>query len=475
MKSTIVNFIEIVCLIALLSACKSTRVEVKKSMPSLPEAYTVKKDSSSIEINWRKFFDDENLIALVDTALKNNLDVLIAFQKIEAVKSNVLLAKGMLKPTVSGGVSAAQRRYGLYTMDGAGNISTEITPGRIVPVDLPDYFVGLQTQWEADIWGKLRSKKQAALARYLASVEGRNLVVTSLIAEVSGTYFELLSLDIELEIINEAIELQQNALAIASAQKQAAFSNELAVKQFEAQVLSAQILALETTQKIIQNENKINFLLGRYPQAITRNQSDFYREVPEDIKTGIPSDLLQNRPDIRQAEQALLASKFDVKFARASFYPSFNITGLLGFQAFETKLLFNTPESITYALVGSIMAPLLNRAAIKAQFNNAKAQQIDAIYTYQRTILNGYIEVSTELSNIENLAKIAALVDNKVAVVAQSNEISNDLFKAGKASYLEVLMTQRLMLETRIEFVKTRKLQNFATINIYKALGGGWR
>ena len=345
----------------------------------------------------------------------------------------------------------------------------------LIPNNLPDYFVSLQANWEIDIWGKLKSKKKAAFVRYLSSIEGRNLLVTNLIAEVATTYYELLALDIELEIIEETIQLQNNALDIIRIQKQAGVANELAIKQFESQVLNFKSLEFELIQKINENENKLNFLLGRFPQKITREKLNFTSALPTQIKEGIPSQLLQNRPDIKRAELELLATNWSLKAAKAAFYPSFNITASLGYQAFNTEFLFVSPQSLAYNVLGGLTTPLINRSAIKAQYKNAKANQMEAMYQYQKSVLNGYVEVANELSAIQNLETILKLKTDEVNALSSSVSISGDLFKSGRATYFEVLMTQKNALQSRLELVTTKKRQFIATVSIYKALGGGWQ
>ncbi len=442
----------------------------------LPNSYTTVKDSTnSAELKWKDYFSDKHLISLIDTALKNNLDVLMTLQKIEIARNDLRLSKGAMLPVVGANFAYLQRKFGYYTMDDAGNRVTEIRPGELIPTHLPDYFVGLQANWEVDVWGKLRSKKKAAFLRYLSSVEGTNLIVTNLIAEIANAYYELISLDVELDIIEETIQLQKDALAIVKVQKQAAVANELAIKQFEAQVLNSQSFEFELLQKITETENKINFLLGRFPQQIVREKLNFMNQLPRQIKEGIPSQLLKNRPDIKQAEFELMVTKWSVKAAKAAFYPSFNITGTLGFQSFNTAYLFTTPQSFAYNLLGGLTTPLINRSAIKTQFKNAKANQIEAMYRYQKTVLNGYVEVANELSSIKNLEKIHDLKTEEVNALTASIDISSELFKSGRATYFEVLMTQRTALQSRLELVTTKRKQYNATVNIYKALGGGWR
>jgi len=459
-----------------LISCKISKPLENNTVKNMPQSFAASKDSSnSADIKWKGYFNDANLIELIDISLKNNMDMLIALQRIEAAGAVLLLRKGAMLPNLNFGVSAAQRRFGLYTMDGAGNISTQITPGQIVPINLPDYFIGLQTSWEIDVWGKLRNKKKAAIARYLSSVEGKNAVVTNLIADLANSYYELLALDNELDIIRETIKLQENALELISIQKQAGVANELAVQQFQAQVFNSKTMEFEVQQKITEGENKINVLMGRYPQAITRNKSELNKALPFNPSIGIPTHLLKNRPDIKKAEFELIASSADVKSAKAAFYPSLNINGSLGFQAFKTGLLFTNPQSLAYSLLGNLMAPLINRSAIKAEFKTANALQQEALYNYQKTILNGYVEVYNEVARINNLEKIVDFKTQQANALSQSIETSSDLFKTGRATYVEVLMTQQGSLQSKLEVIDAKKRQYHAIVDIYKALGGGWK
>jgi len=326
-----------------------------------------------------------------------------------------------------------------------------------------------------DIWKKLRNSKKAAITRYLSTEEGKNFVITNLIAEVADSYYELLALDNQLEIVKQNIGLQKNALEIIKVQKEAARATELAVQKFQAEVLKTQSLEYDIKQQIKETENRINFLLGRYPQDIPRERANFLTIMPAMINSGIPSQLLANRSDIRQSELDLAAAKLDVKVARAEFYPSFGISAGVGFQAFNPTYLFRMPESLLYSIAGDIAGPLINRNAIKAEFLNANARQVQAMYNYERTILNAYIEVSTQLSNISNLEKSYDLKSQQVEALTRSIDISGDLFKNARADYLEVLMTQRDALEAKLELIETKKAQMSAVVRVYRGLGGGWR
>ncbi|MEP0711579.1 MAG: TolC family protein, partial [Algoriphagus sp.] len=427
------------------------------------------------ELTWREYFTDPNLIALIDTALSNNQELNITLQEIQIAQNEVRVRKGEILPSVNIGAAAGVDKVGRYTSQGANDANTDIKPGKEMPDPLQDYMLGAYATWEIDIWHKLRNAKKSALTRYLASVEGKNFMVTNLISEIANSYFELLALDNELAIVQQNIEIQNNAFEIVKYQKDAARVTELAVRRFQAQVLNTKSLQYGIQQDIIEVENRINFLVGRFPQKVERNSEAFADMIPHTIYEGIPSQLLENRPDIRQAELELAASKIDIQVAKADFYPTLEITAGLGFNAFNPSYIFTSPESLIYSLTGELVAPLINRNAIKARYLTANAKQIQAIYDYEQTILNAYIEVANQLSNIKNLEQTYDLKSQEVDALNQSVAISNELFNSARADYMEVLLTQRDALESKFELIETKMKQMNATVTIYQALGGGWK
>ncbi len=457
------------------SACVSPAAVNKTLDDSTPTSFSGNTDTiNSANVQWKDFLNDPYLTALIDTALANNQELNITLQEIQVSKNEIRTRKGEYLPNVGIGAAGGVDKVGRYTSQGANDANTDIKPGIETPDPLQDYKIGAFATWEVDIWRKLRNGKESAVNRYLASIEGKNFMVTQLVAEIAHTYYELLALDNELLIIQQNIEIQNNAYKIVEMQKEAARVTELAVRRFEAQVLKTKGLQFRIQQEIIETENRINFLLGRFPQPIERNAAIFNDLMPTDIQSGIPTQLLENRPDIRQAEAMLVAAKLDVKVAKANFYPSLSINAGVGFQAFNPKFLVDSPESIIYSLAGDIAAPLINRNAIKATYYSANNKQQQAIYEYERSILTAYIEVVNELSNIDNLEKSYDLKSLEVEALTKSIEISNNLFSAARADYMEVLMTQRDALESRFELIETKQKQMSAMVNIYKALGGGW-
>lgn len=467
--------IGVLCIVLIVSACKNLAVVQKTANANLAESYATSIDTAnSANLSWKQFFTDPNLMALIDTALKNNQELNMTLQEIEISKNEIRARKGEYLPFVGLGGAAGVDKVGRYTSHGASEATTDIEPGRKMPEPVPDFGVAAIASWEIDIWRKLRNAKASSVARYLASVDGKNFMVTQLVSEIANSYYELLALDNQLQIVQQNIAIQSNALEIVKMQKASAQVTELAVRKFEAQVLSTKSLQFEINQQIIEAENRINFLVGRFPQPVPRNGKVLLELSPNQIAEGIPSQLLENRPDIRQAEQELVASKLDVKVARANFYPSLSISAALGLQAFNPTYLVKAPESILYSLAGDLASPLINRNAIKATYNSANAKQLQAIYNYERTVLNAYIEVENQLSNISNLESSYNLKSQQVQTLTESINISNKLFTSARANYIEVLLTQRDALESKFELIETRQKQMSATVSVYRALGGGW-
>ena len=466
-----------VCLLAVLflSSCiPALKVrEVRKNTPGSFAGSTDSTDAANAK--WQQFYTDPNLRSLIDTALANNQELNIMLQEIAVAQSEVRARKGEYLPFVDFGAAVGVDKVGEYTRNGAVEHNLDIKEETKFPEPLPDFMIGARASWELDVWRKLRNAKQAALMRYLGTVEGKNFMVTNLVAEVANSYYELMALDNQLEILRSNIAIQQDALGIVRLEKQAAKVTELAVRRFEAEVLKNRSMLFEIQQRIVETENHINFLVGRYPQPVARNSAAFAGLVPDTIYAGLPSQLLNYRPDIRQAELELAAAKLDVKSAKANFYPSVRLTAGVGLNAFDASLLTETPASLLYNVAGDLMAPLVNRNAIKATYIGANARQLQAVYDYEQTVLNAYVEVVNQLSNIRNLRSSYDLRAQQVEALSSSITISTNLFRSARADYMEVLLTQRDALESRFELVETRKQQMNAMVNVYQALGGGWR
>ncbi|UKB78816.1 TolC family protein [Chryseobacterium sp. MEBOG07] len=475
------NIITAIALSLVLASCKAPMAtvikdEVKENIPqNFNQEEQQDANNNSGTTPWRQFFTDPNLVTLIETALKNNQELLITLQEIQIAKSGVLAKKGRLTPTVSAGIGAGLKKAGRYTSEGAGDATTEIEPGKAMPDPLGNFEAGLNASWEIDIWKKLRTEKESAVAHYLSTVEGKNFVLSNLIEEVADNYYELLALDNQLDIIQQYIKLQQRALEISKIQKEAAAATELAVKKFEAELAKSKAAEYTIRQQITEKENEINALLGRYPQPIVRAKENFMSTIPPTVYTGIPSQLLANRPDIKQAELELKASKLDVEAARKEFYPSLEISATLGLEAFKPSYLVKLPESIAYNLAGELAGPLINKSAIKANFQTADAKQIQALYEYDKTILNAYLDVANLMSKVKNIDQYYQLKSQETKALDQSIDIANQLFRNSRADYLEVLLNQRDALDAKMELIEAKQKQLSTVVDIYKSLGGGWK
>ena len=278
---------------------------VKKENKTVPESFAGKKDSLNIaKTKWKDFFTDPNLVALIDSALNRNQELNIMLQEINIAKQDVRAKKGAYLPFLGIGAGAGVDKVGLYTSKGASDAANDITPGQKVPEVLPNYLIGLNASWEVDIWRKLRNAKKAAAYKYLASIEGKNFMVTNLIAEIASSYYELMALDNQLEIVQQNITIYNNSLEIVKLEKQSARVTELAVRRFEAEVLKNQSHQYYIKQQIVETENRINFLVGRFPQPVARNSAGFTDLTADTIMhAGVPSQLLEYRPDMKQAER----------------------------------------------------------------------------------------------------------------------------------------------------------------------------
>lgn len=428
---------------------------------------------------WRQFFQDPALTALLDTALRQNLDLQVALQRVEGARATYLARRGALLPTASAVVSAGADRFGRYTLNGVGNYDTNFSPNvegaRRIPETLtPDFFVGLRSAWEIDLWGKLRSRRQAAYLRVLASEQGRHLVTTTVVAEVARHYYELLTADNQLAVLTRNLTLQREALALMRIQKEAGRATELAVQQFGAQVLRTESLSHEARQRITEAETGLNQLLGRFGRPITRGLPLAGQVLPARLGAGVPATALLRRPDVRQAELELQAARADVDAARAAFLPSLTLTPYVGFNSFRGSALFD-PASLAYGALAGLAGPVLNRAQFKADYRLAVADNFERYYRYQQALQTGFREVVNGLQGLENHRAAAAARQQEVALLARAVATSNELYVAGYATYLEVITAQRSVLEAELSLAESRQAQLLQSVSLYRALGGGWQ
>ncbi|MFD2892687.1 TolC family protein [Flavobacterium chuncheonense] len=473
-KLTTVAFLGVFAL--LLHSCAIPKITSKEAEVGLPTAYsnTAGDRTNTAKVSWKTFFKDPYLQQLIDSTLVNNKEMNIVLQKVNRANNEIQARKGEYLPNLNFGAGADLEKVGKFTRNGAVEENLNIREDERFPEPLANYQLGLYSSWELDVWKKLRNAKKVAVMEYMASVEGKNFLMTNLVAEVANSYYELIALDNQLSNLEANIEIQKNALEIVKLLKESARTTSLAVKRFEAEAQKNESEIYKLKQEIVETENRINFLVGRTPQPVLRNSNDFMQSEPYLLNAGLPSQLLENRPDIRKAELELSAAKLDIKVAKANFYPSFGIKAGVGFEAFNPKFLLNSPESLLYSIAGEALMPLVNRNAIKATYKNASAKQIEAAFEYEQTILKAYTEVVNQMAKIDNLEKTYQFKNSQVEALQESISIANQLFQSARADYMEVLLTQRDALEAKAELIATRKDQMVASVSLYRALGGGW-
>ncbi|HEY1068399.1 MAG TPA: TolC family protein [Pirellulales bacterium] len=457
--------------------------DLRGPQPAQPTPQTFNGDNFNAEVSCAnsahlgidQFFTDPILISLVHQGLSGNQELKILNEEIQIANNEVRRRRGAIFPFVTLGGGVGIDRPGEFTRAGAVESQLEVAPGRGFPDPLPNFMTAADVSWQVDIWRELRNARDAQVLRFLGTIDGRNYTVTRLVAEISENYYQLLALDMRLENLTVTIELQEKSLDIAKARKEAARGTELAVQRFQAEVQRNKSDLFIIQQQIIEVGNRINFLLGRYPQAVERYRGNFFDlELPA-IHVGVPSQLMLNRPDIRQAERELQAAGLEVKVARARFFPALRIRAGIGYEAFNPRYLFQTPESLAYNVAGDLVAPLINRSAIKADYMNANAEQLQRLYDYQRTILNAFTEVINRVTRVDNYTKSIAYKRQQLASLEASVAAASSLFQNARAEYVDVLLALRDTRDARNDLIEAKREQLSAIVNAYQALGGGWQ
>lgn len=467
----------ILCLANLL-ACHTIEITTRKENRQLPANYSqnnqalVDTSNGVAKLNYRQYFVDTSLVALIDTALRNNQEMNILLAEISLRQNEIRARKGEYLPFLHLGLRGGFERASRYTRDGAVEEGLELRGSRF-PDPLGNLALEGIASWEIDIWKKLHRAKKSAVLRYLATIEGRNYSATKLVSEIATTYYQLCALDAILAIIQQNTAIQQQALETMIKQKQAGVTTQLSVNRFEAQLLNTQNLQYEVCQQIIEGENHLRFLCGNANLPISHRPKELLAIELHLPSVGLPAQLLSNRADIRQAELDLAASKLDIQVARANFYPSLHLTARMGLEVFNPAYIFELPKTLIGGLLGDLLTPLINRNAIVANYKSAGARQVQAAYNYERTLLKAYTEVQNHLAQIDNYTASLDTKQKQVSVLTSSIITANKLFKSSRATYTEVLLTTREALDATLELVDIKLKQLLAKVNLYRALGGG--
>ena len=452
-------------MISSLGACGVTH-QYKKPDVALPDSYrgglpaaASNADKVMALLPYRSFFADTTLRALIDTAVVNNIDLRVGLKNIDIARQTLNSAKLGYLPSLSIGVQ-----------------ETRTTPSdNGVQTTRQDYIASASASWEADIWGKIRSRKKSALASYLKTQEATRAVRTRLVADVASGYYNLLMLDSQLDISRKNLALADTTLKMIGFQYTAGQLTSLGVQQQEAsrQSIALSIPLLE--QKIALQENALSTLCGRMPGTINRDKTFFSSKVKDDLPFGIPSALLQNRPDVRAAELAVRAAHADMGEAKANLYPTFTVMASGGLDALKSSNWFSTPGSLFGYLQGGVLQPVFQRGQLKAKYEQSKIKRDQSELEFKQSLLKAVEEVSNALVQLEKIKSQEGIAEERVATLQHAFANAGMLFRSGMATYLEVIVAETNALQAELTLADIRRQHLSVMAELYRSLGGGWR
>jgi len=435
----------IIACIMILWGCASQKISPTEQV-NLPDKYFIQSDTITIAtIKWTDFFPDPYLQEYIKIALSNNYSYTVALERVNQARSVLKQSKSAWLPQLDAGVSAGVQRFGEYNMDGIGNRESD-TP---IPDPYRDFNLGLRFGWELNVAGKLAHRKRAALARYMATEEVLNYARSQLICELATIYYELIGLDMRQSIYDRYVASLSASLALTRELVAQGFETSLATEQFEAKILSVKGGMLREKHEISVRERALAVLLGSLPIEIVRMDYEKTNALNYPEQTGIPAQIIRYRPDIREAELQLYASKLDIAAAHAAFFPSIVIGGGGKFNSFDLSKWFKSPASLVYDFAAGITAPVFRQREIRTLWENAKSEQRIALKNYHQQVIAAYSEVLDVLSEIEMTGNMKQLKQQEVAIYQHSQESATELFKLDFASYLEVLSVMEASKQSR--------------------------
>lgn len=411
-------------------------------------------------LSWKELFTDPLLQGYIEEGLKNNMDIRVALQQIRIAEAYVKQGKAGYFPSLNG--TARYTHQELPAQNQFGNISS---------IDQYELSAGLS--WEADIWGKIRSNERAAQAAYLQTVAAHQAVKSRLIANIASVYYQLLALDEQTRVTEETIATRSKGLETTQALKEAGNVTEVGVKQTEAQLYTAQGILIDLKNQARLLENAMSILLGSAPHEIARGSLE-NQDISIDLKTGIPAQLLRNRPDVVAAEYSLMNAFELTNAARAGFYPSLTLSASGGFQNIEIDKLFNA-NSLFATLIGGLTQPIFNKRQIRTQYEVSQAQQEQAYLDFRLAVITASKEVSDAMYKYEAATQKIEVNQKEFEAYNLATDYSEELLDNGFANYLEVLNAQENALNSSLNLINTKNNQLQSIVDLYEALGGGWR
>ena len=459
-------------LLLLLASCRLGR-EYQRPAVELPATFpgAVVADSNSVaDIPWNQFFKDTFLIGLIEDGLKHNPDWLVALNRMQIAERQFLQSKKLQLPEASVSINAQINRPSDNSLNG---ISLNSFLGQSY---LENYNAAINLSWEADIWGKLRGQKEKAFYAFMQTTEASRVFQTRLVADIAQAYFNLLMLDEQLTISRNNLALNDSFYQATRLLMEAGLTHSLAVQQAAAQREATAALIPELEAAIAVQENSLQWLTGALPGTVRRALATDSRVSAEwALQTGLPASLLSRRPDVRSAELSLKMANKDVGIAQANMYPALNITAGAGLESFRASNWFSIPSSLFGLAAGGIVQPLLKRRALRTQFEVAKLEREQAVIRFRQSVMQATVEVYNALVQVDKLELQESRVSAQADTLRRAVDAAQQLFRSDMASYLEVITAQSSALQAELNRVAIRQRQNVAVIELYRALGGGWK
>ena len=422
--------------------------------PGVPAAAHSGESGSLGELRWQDLIRDEELSRLIQEALVQNLDVQIAAARVLEARAQLSVSRSARQPSVN-------------ALGGYNNV-------RAVEVDTNYTNLSVSLGWELDLWGRIRNTSAAARSALLASEQARRVVLQTLVSDVAGAYFLLRDLDLELEITRHALKLREDSLDLIQLRLDNGYSSEIDLHQAEVLVKSARTALTGLELQSEQTENQLAFLLGRNPGPIVRGRSLLEQELALSLPAGLPSTLLDRRPDIRQAEQQLAGDHALVAVAKAAYFPTISLTAAAGLESSALRNLFKTASGTWFfGPAGSL--PIFNAGAIKAGVHSAEARRQQALLAYQKAVQQAFREVADSLAAYRKLDELRTQQEGLVESLRQGVDLADLAYKGGVVSYLEYLDAERQLLDQQLLLVQIRREELTNMITLYRALGGGWQ
>jgi outer membrane protein, multidrug efflux system len=472
MKNQTAKFITLAVLSLFLASCRVVGPSYTKPVLPAPDVFRGASDALSVDpasladLKWFELFKDSDLQHLINVALERNHDLRSAMTRVDAARADLGITRADSKPTI--GISAD-----VTTLRSSSTGTFAIPNGFDQRRTFGSLALNL-VSYEADIWGRVRRATEAAQANLLASDENRKAVITTLISDVAGAYFNLLELDSELEIARRTLSTREASLKVIQNRKDGGVATQLEVRQGEQLVHFAERSIPAIEQQIEQTENRISLLLGQNPGPIRRGRTLMEQEQPVSVPAGLPSDLLERRPDIRSAEQELIAANAMIGVAKAAYYPKISLTSFLGTQSDDLTRLFTGPAGV-WQFVPAVTQPIFTGGRTRSTVDLATAQEQLALIQYERAIQTAFREVSDGLIQYQKVKEVRARQEDLVATLQDRSRLSYMRYRGGVDTLLNALDADRDLFDSELGLAQTRRDELVTLVQLYRVLGGGWQ